>query len=294
MGDLTPVAFLHSDFLQCAQANGRTLRRATSVDSLDADKTPAKDARKVVVRDDPATKRYVESTMSESMAALHAEIGTMKDDLAALRQEFDSRLMGQRQEFDSRLMEQRQEFDSRLQDLEVWLCVQVVSLTDGFVNAVAWNVLRKTGPEAWASVVSMCKKRSDVRKQVLGFIKKSYNLTPRHWDALIANRSKRNAQVHPRARVRLDDFVLGLRTVSTQCEEGTRLPLIDVLCALAAKKGVTREALMKRYREQYPEELVKRGTKRKASEEEPTGGGGAGPSRGRPARAKAKRERRGQ
>ena len=173
-------------------------------------------------------------------------------------------------------------------------CVQVVSLTDGFVNAVAWNVLRKTGPEAWASVVSMGKKRSDVRKQVLGFIKKSYNLTPRHWDALIAYRSKRNAQVHPRARVRLDDFVLGLRTVSTQCEEGTRLPLIDVLCALAAKKGFTREALMKRYREQYREELVKRGTKRKASEEDPTGEDGAGPSRGRPARAKAKRERRGQ
>jgi len=132
MGDLTPVAFLHSDFLQCAQANGRTLRRAKSVYSLDVDKEPAKGVRKVVVRDNNATKRYVVST-------INAEIATMKADMAALRQEYDSRLKEQRQgsdsrfkeqrkEYDSRLKEQRQEYDSRfkeqdsrLKEVEVWL-----------------------------------------------------------------------------------------------------------------------------------------------------------------------------
>jgi hypothetical protein len=265
MGDLTPVAFLHSDFFECVDANRRTLTRAATVYGLEAGKTPVKGALTVAVANNDRTKRHVEKTIND-------RIDQLEQAIAAQKKDHESRIAALKKD---------------LADLDVWRCVQVVALTNDFVDAVSFKFFRRTGKEAWGDVVAKCRNDEVFRKSVLDFVEETYKLSSVHWRALVAYRRDRNAVVHDLS-ARLGDFVTGLRTVATQRDDVyERRAMIQALLGLAAKKSFKREKLEGRYLERYGVALEERGEKRKANEDEATDARGAGPSRERPKRGRS-------
>ena len=284
MGDLTPVAFLHSDFFECVDANRKTLRKAATVYGLEAGKAPIKGALKVIVANNDRTKRHVEKTINDRIDQLEQVIAAQKKDyesgIAALKKDHESDIAALKKDHASRIAA----LEKDLADLDA---LQVVALTNDFVDAVSLKFFRRTGKEAWRDVVAKCRNDEVFRKSVLDFVKETYKLSSVHWRALVAYRRDHNAVVHDLS-ARLGDFVTGLRTVATQRDDlYERRAMIQALLGLAAKKGFKREKLEGRYLERYGVALEERGEKRKANEDEATDARGAGPSRERPTRGRS-------